>query len=619
MDWVISYSRTFQPEFLKPFVDSIAISPVRINMEWNRRDNEAVESELSPSRVFFYPEKLNLPYGSITLSGKPVSYSSNEGWGWNRDIADEEEDDERETLSPPWDQNEEEDEESRDEELSGLLPAVPWSALFTNTTPQFYSGSFSYNYKTDFNIEGFTDHAEWTEPGHINFKMEESYFLSNNRLTTVINNNFLDSRIQLVNNNSYTNNYRNHLKVFGLDDSDVDYDQKLSDYRARSIDWNNTFKSTVYPLKFNKLFGATNFTYNLDNQLYKKNFESYEEGGTPVYDEVWAEWDEDTINQHKVGAILKYTGDYIFASSNSNFNLPPLDRRETYTNTLGYDVFNWRTSVSQTSVREEEQEDDPGWDGEVWTFQPFIFTSSYKPIEQISINQSLEYDIEEKELTKSISSVSIFGLYSSYTHEYTTPYTWDKENHSWIAGDDAFVPSKLSAGYKYDLTDWTFWKNRMRFTTNLDIGWTTNLQQFNDSSLTLGWGFKYHIHEFLDFKFTMSSRNKNMYLYFEQYRNKLGIDENYSFWEDMFKSINFFSKDQQDRYDSNFNLDSINLELVHHLRDWDLTFLYSGSPKLEDKSYDWYSEFSIAVVWNPIPQIKSLVQRKGEDWTVDNR
>jgi hypothetical protein len=117
----------------------------------------------------------------------------------------------------------------------------------------------------------------------------------------------------------------------------------------------------------------------------------------------------------------------------------------------------------------------------------------------------------------------------------------------------------------------------------------------------------------------MTSSNKNMYLYFEHYRDKLGIQENYSFWEDLYKSVNIFSPDQQDRYDSNFNLEKIGLELVHHLRDWDLTFLYSGYPKLVDNSYDWYSEFSIALVWNPIPQIKTLVQREDDLWSVDNQ
>lgn len=608
MDWIISYSRTFQPEFMKPFLNTIAISPVRMNLDWSRRDNDAVDSSLSPSRVFFYPEKLNLPYASITFSGKPVSYSTNDGWGWSSDSI-EEEDDERESLTPPWDRDEEEKKDVSEKEEGGLIAAAPWSSLFSNSSPQLYKGSLSYSYKTDLNIEGFTDNEDWTEPGHVNFKMEESYFLSNNRVTTTVDNSFLDSRIVLTNNNSYTNNYRNHLKAFGLDDSDVEYSQKLSDYQARSIDWNNAFKSTVYPMKYNKLFGATNFTYNLDNQLYKKTFDSYVDGEAPQYDEVWAKWDNDTINQHKAAVSLKYDGGYLFASSDSNYNLPPLEPREAYTNSVGYDVFNWRTSLSQTSVREEEE----------WTFQPFILSSVYKPHEKITIDQSLEYDIDEKGLTKSITSISVFGLYSNYTHEYTTPYNWDLDENSWVAAEDAFVPSKLNVGYKYELNEWTFWKNRMKFATNVDISWNSNLQQFNTNSLSLAWGFNYHIHEFLDLKFTMSSKNKNMYLYFEQYRDKLGIQENYNFWEDLFKSVNFFSKNQEDRYASNFNLDSINLELVHHLRDWDLTFLYSGSPKLEDKAYKWYSEFSIAVVWNPIPQIKSLVQRKGEDWTVDNR
>ncbi|MDC7233254.1 MAG: hypothetical protein PQJ58_08470 [Spirochaetales bacterium] len=608
MDWVVSYSKTFSPEFMKPFVQSISLSQVRMNLEWNRRDNTAVDSTLSPSRVFFYPEKLNLPQASLIMSGSPLSFSTRDGWGWDFQ-GDEEEEDQRAELTPPWEENAENEEEAEKTERGRLQPGETWSALFTSTKPQYYSGKLTYSLNSDFNLEGFTDNAEWEQPGDIDFKMAESYIVSNNRFTSKVDNSILDSRIVVTNNNSYTNNYRTHLNAFGVEEGDLEYSQLLSDYQARSIDWNNAFQTSVYPFKMNKFFNATRMSYNLDNQLYKKTFESYEEGGVPVYDEVWGSWDEDTVNQHKAGMLLKYDGEYIFASSDSSYNLPPLDSRESYTSTVGYDVFNWKTSVSQTSIREEEE----------WTFQPFILSSTYKPIEKITLSQSLEYDVEKKELSKSVSSVSVFGLYSTYTHEYTTPYSWDLENSSWIAGEDAFVPSTFTTGYKYELSQWNFWHNRMNLTTNVNLGWTSNLQQFNDSSLNFSWGFNYRIHQFLDFKFTMSTRNSNMYLYFEKYRDQLGIQEDYSFWKDLAKSFNFFSPDQQDRYDSNFNLQSIDLELVHHLRDWDLTFLYSGTPRLENKSYDWYSEFSIAIIWNPIPQIKSLVQRKGDDWTVDNR
>ena len=43
---------------------------------------------------------------------------------------------------------------------------------------------------------------------------------------------------------------------------------------------------------------------------------------------------------------------------------------------------------------------------------------------------------------------------------------------------------------------------------------------------------------------------------------------------DLLQSFNFFNI--QDRYTSNFKLRSLSVKLVHHLRDWDVSFEYAG-------------------------------------------
>ncbi len=605
MDWNLAYVRTFQPEFLKPYVNSIALNPVQLGLSWSR----------STDGTFFYPDKINLPYISMTVTGQPLSYSTLSGWNWGPSANDEDED-VRDTLLPPWEAPEDEQDEDSSEpgsfvfdEENALKPAENWTALFRGSDPVYYTGSLSYNLKSSFNIEGYTDSGDWSTPSEIDYTMDETYLVSSNRLNTTIDNKFFDSRLTVTNNNTYTNNYRNHLAILGIDESEITGDQKVSDFQATSVDWNNTFRTTVYPFKNTPDFSSSNISYTLDNKLYQKSYSYYEDDFSPVYDEVWAAWDSDTINIHRASMLVKYDPDYYFVSSEATLNLPPLDPRESYTNSIGFDVFNWETSLTQTSVHEEEE----------WTFQPFILKSSYKPFDRFSLEQTLEFDIEEPGLTKSVSTVKAYGAYVTYTHEMTDTYSWNSDENYWDIGDEEFVPSSLSMGYDFNLTKQSFWEERMNISSTLNLDWTANLQQVSDNSLGLSWQFTYFIDQFLDLKFNMTSRNDNMYLYFDYFRDKLGITEKYSFWQDLFNSINVFSPGQQARLDSKFNLEKIDLELVHHLREWDLSFVYSGYPNLEDKSYKWYSEFSIALVWNPIPQMKSLVQRKGDDWTVDNR
>jgi len=610
MDWVISYSKVFQPEFLKPYINTINISSLRFNMQWNRRNNEGENDPLSPSRTFFYPDKINLPYSQILISGTPLSFSTVTGWGGpgKKDQAESQE--ENSPLIPPWEKKEKEEEKQNDSvNTQDLQPAEYWTSPIKNKVPVIYEGTFSYSVSSLVNVESTTDNSDWVEPRNIDFQMKESFLQLNNRLITTLDNHFYDSRINLVNTNTYTNNYRSHIEMFGLKNEDLLYEDKLNDYRAVSVDWTNLINASYYPLKYYSSLSSSNIKYTLDNQLYRKTFNSYIDGYDPVYDETWGAWNKDKISQHKTGLLLKYSPHNYYISSDSSFNLPPLDPLETHTQSIGYDVFNWKTDLSQSIIKENE----------TWTFNPLTMTTKYLPLDKFSVEQKLVYDFELKKLSKSVSRIDCFGFYTAYTMEYTTPYEWDSLKASWIAKDDDFVPSQFKTGYTLTLDNDNFWHGRMDYSTKLNLDWLVNLQQYNNNVLRFNWEFNYNIFKFIDLKFNMTSSNKNMYLYFKPYRDKLGISKDYNFWEDLLKSVNIFSPNQRDRYGSHFNIEKINLEIVHHLRDWDLTFVYSGNPKLDVDHYRWNSEFTLAIVWNPIPKIKSKVQQKDNEWTIDNQ
>lgn len=609
MDWTLGYTKTFQPELTAPFLESITVSNLKATLEWDKKTNNEVLSDdsLSPARTFFYPDSFKFPYVQISLKGTPFSYSSRDGWDWGRETEDGEEA-EKDELSPPWDRDEEEatEEEAGDRDLK---PGEYWSALFQNSSPVFYENSFSYSFTTMMDVEGTTNSDEWDEPEDVDFEMEESYILTTNSLTTTLDNYFWDKRVDLKNVNSYTTNYRTHLNAFGLEEEDVTYAMELSDYQATSVDWDNSLSSHYYPLKFFDAFSASNINYNIKNEIYSKTFESYTEGEDPVFDESWGEWNDEDVTEHKTGAFVQYKPEYFFVSEELSYNLPPLEPRESYTHKAGVDIFHWENKIEQTMYKEEEE----------WTFEPLKFSSTYTPTEHIKLQQTLDYDFELEEWSKSYSRADLYGFYFAYTHEYTTPYTWDKEEYSWESEEEAFVPSKISTGYDLDFTKMPFWKNRMRFTTDLNIDYTVNLQQFNNNELSFTWAFNYRIHEFMDLKYSMTSGNKNMYLYFEPYRDKLGIEKDYNFFSDLMKSFNIFDSGQKDRYDSHFNVSKIDLALVHHLGEWDLTVGYKGFPKLENSSYEWENELSILLQWNPIPKIMTDIQRSDDEWTVKTK
>ncbi len=162
------------------------------------------------------------------------------------------------------------------------------------------------------------------------------------------------------------------------------------------------------------------------------------------------------------------------------------------------------------------------------------------------------------------------------------------------------------------------WKNRITTVTNINTSWNINLRQPTDNVLTFTLTQSFSIYKFLDLKFSVGSTNKAMYLYFDGWRNQLGIPDNFNFFTDLAKSFNFFNPEQ--RRESQFNMDRIGLALVHHLRNWDLSIEYSGWPALDSSgtNYRWKSEFDLFVKWNPLPMFNQRTRFEDDRWSVES-
>lgn len=611
MNWNLSYSRSFSPEFLSPYIEKISLNTLKFEMDWDNKTNESedIKYDNDPASEFFYPESVSIPYAQISLSGTPFSYSSLDGWSWNKTEKDKEADSSTDSLLPPWEGKEKEDvqeEESSDEDDS-LRIAELWEPRFSDYAAVVYKNSLSYSFFSSAHLEGSTDNEEWDSPDDLEWSMEESLFETNNTFSTTFSNQFFDNVFGIVNDNDLSLNYRTHLDAMGADTSLLEYSDRLSDYQYHSISWDNDLESYSYPLKAFDDFAQSKISYNIDNLIYKKSFDSYTDGQDPVYNEDWGSWDKDDIKRHDSQLTIKYNPAVYYVTSSAQYDLPPLDRKDSYSNSCGLEIYKWKSSLSHSFYLEHEE----------WTVNPLVSKTSYKPYDRLTFEQDLEYDFEEDSFSKSRSYIKAWGAYASYTMEYTTPYDWDRDNLSWVSKDEAFVPSSFSTGYSWVYKKNPYWKNRIFHNSDLTLDWTVDLQQYNDNRLSFTWDYNMNIYQFMDLQLSMISSNNNMYLYIPAYRDKLGINEEYSFFGDLMKSFNILSPGQEDRYDSSFNLEKINLKLIHHLREWDLTLNYTGTPSLEDSKYVWDSEFSVFLKWNPIPQIQTDIQYEDKEWLVD--
>jgi hypothetical protein len=140
-----------------------------------------------------------------------------------------------------------------------------------------------------------------------------------------------------------------------------------------------------------------------------------------------------------------------------------------------------------------------------------------------------------------------------------------------------------------------FWKDRISLEASADGSWRQDLLDVNDNELKLSFSLSLTVAKFLDLSFKTVSRNTSMNSYF----GNPGGNENIFF--DLLRSFNFF--DRSDRQLSNFNLDSIQIGIVHYMKDWDLNAEISGNVGYDGAVWRWLPKVSVYVRWKAISEL----------------
>jgi hypothetical protein len=192
---------------------------------------------------------------------------------------------------------------------------------------------------------------------------------------------------------------------------------------------------------------------------------------------------------------------------------------------------------------------------------------------------------------------------------YTEAYQFDLDQGWLKESEKSFRPELFKADLKYSYKSDPQWKNRLNWGLDLNSSWNINLLRFTDSPLFFNLSFTLKIFEFLDLKLSSQSENRAAYRYIPGLAESLGLST-INPLNDIVKSFNFFNLNQ--RRESNFNLNKLNIGLVHDLHDWELTFEYSAAPEKElDSSgyyqYEWKNSFSIYVQWKAQQDLEARV------------
>lgn len=606
--WQITLSLNPAAPFLNPYITAFSLSNVS-SVNFRSRTSAQITSSVSPTRIFFFPEKFIIYSLTASAGGTPFT------WGRPPEIKPNPEEPEEDpfkglgTLKSPWESPEEEKPESSakgGEELT--LPEL--RQTFTSRVldlPQF-TISYQLSPAGATELRFRSSPQNWPEAQDINWSEVSSlltmfrgegniFFEGKNQLYSVGTRFSGSGQWQGF---SYINPEAEEYTSNGaLDQQKLDSANE-SNYRATLFSTAYTLNAGLTPLYYSEIWRESALQYTLGGNIAKSAFDGT--GAEPTWKIDWGAWNEEQITAHQLAAngaasLWDYTQNVTV-----NLDLPPRDSVLSWSATA-------RMWITETGARQrivEPWEPDP-------TFEPILFTETIRfgnPV--FTFNQTLTYDPELSEFTNAKSSLSWNGLTASFTAARSKRYRLNSSG--WMPSEEPekLNPINASAEYYGKIPETFFLKDRLGLSFNVRTKIDFDLQRYTQSLFTFELGFSVDITRFLTVRFSAASENKVIFRYFQNFFDMpIELPGEQNIFIDLANSFRF--DDEALRRSSGFKLKSFNVALTHHLIDWDADLSVSLKPYLDETSrpYKWRfnPEITFAVHWIPISELKTEIAK----------
>jgi len=610
---------------------TVSLPYLKSKVFWQSRERQNFDTYpllADPGRHFYYPVSMQLPSAEIHVAGKILELSSSKSSARVIEDSDAENDQSAEIVGeepgkgylPPDFRPAEGFEismvETRSEEFEGTamlenlrLPEAK-KDLYVQPEREDISLLLSYDLRPGIIVENTLNSENWQSPEDVDYESRYITMVASDTTTLDYKLNLQEGWITLNQGLEYTGTYQTRYR--GTSETIDNWEDLVrSDCEQTRSDLATTMLVSFYPLMDSPDFKYSFLTYKLNwiffSTILNEGLYTY---GSPVYYNRTGEWNSDTVKEHNAQCSFKYSPSERVHSLTLSSQLPPL-----LASISGELIFYlWILKSRVNSVYSEISPDN-------WDLQPLVVEESLEINEEVSISEELRFDLESSLLTKSISALNLWNFNASFTAERLQPVEWITGS-GWPAdvpgAEEEFMASNIQLGYTSDAEPLFLWKNRIWLESNMNTSWNMDLRRYTENSLDFTFKLDLFIYKFLEFSFSSVHANNLTHRYFPAFSRELDIP-----WmnpiTDLLHSFNFWNID--DRYSSAFKLKNIALKAVHHLHDWDLSFIYEGKPVLFTDSsgafkYRWESTFSIFLQWIAIPEMKSTVRGDGSGFYV---
>ncbi len=338
--------------------------------------------------------------------------------------------------------------------------------------------------------------------------------------------------------------------------------------------------------------------------------------------------DDETVLKHRLSLSQRVGEDERYLKLSLRWDLPPLDSVITPSVSLRYGSsdLSLSTAVSYDDLL-GTYELDP-----ISVKYGYTFDNGSK----VSLTYDHDLDVLADSMLTAAHTISLgedlslsggwyFDIYEDLFDSGWARLTYEKAYASFwfenILTPTAYFDTGLSlTKFKVDTGEISFfqraWKDRIGIEAGFESSWYLDLTDFYDNSLDFRFFCNFSIAEFLDLTFSSTSKNSATYTYFPAFND--GTTP--GFLEDLLLSFNFFNRD--DRLASNFNLDSLQVGIVHYMKDWDIHADIIGGIGYNDtkSTWEWQPKVSFYVQWKAIPELdfQTSVEKDDDDtFTLD--
>lgn len=673
LKWYVNTSITLSQYMPAPYIQTCTISQLNFDFDWQSQESTEITDDVDPSRQFYYPDKMTVPKFKMGLQGNlltlPVSaLPAPTPVPQEKQQENEPEKEYGTGFRPPYEFGQEQDsagtttgtveEENEPGEPPGFKEPAPkenaGSIKFRDTGTKF---SLNYSLSPETLIEHQFYKENLYSLADVDFASQYTQFWGVVPGTISYELGIWGSFLKFNGVFSINNKYQTRFNISEeLPEETVEL-YELTDYGNTGIWISKTFTTTLFPFIDIPVFSTSNIQHSVLWNFYKYKFKEMIDNDPSFETELFL-WDENIDDRHWVRSsfifipwekpytlyfetdlppdlykIYSYLEFYIwlFRTRGSvwiNEVDPELDLNtlDEVTRKKYEDGWYWMNPVTITesitidNILSFSQDLRYNWEDQRWedtTSTLALF--KLNPADPFILNQILVYDMEENKVTKSESSLNLWGLQLKLLAQNMIPPYWDTVNTIWKYEDEEeqLLLNSLDIIYSLKAKEYNFWKYRIKWEPSIQSNFKYDFQRFTESIFNFTFKMNFSITEFLDLTFTSVSYNKNIYRYIPGIQEKEGFEDIQYInpFYDLLRSFNLFS--EEDRRNSGFKLGSLSIDLVHHLYDWDLTFSYTGQFDEKDneegkKIKQWNPVFSIFIQWKPIPEIKKEITGDAE-------